>query len=43
MKDSYDWHEHVPERPAESATITLVIYAVVIVVLGALPGMLWLS
>jgi hypothetical protein len=43
MNDSYDWQEHVPEHPAVSAMITLVIYAVLIVVVGALPAMLFLS
>jgi hypothetical protein len=43
MNDSYDWQEHVPEHPAQSAMITLVIYAVLILVVGALPAMMPLS
>jgi hypothetical protein len=43
MNESYDWHEHVQEYPAESAMITLAIYAVLIAVGGALPAILSLS
>jgi hypothetical protein len=43
MNESYDWQEHVPEHPAESAMITLVIYALLIVIVGALPAMLSLA
>ncbi|WP_353646664.1 hypothetical protein [Mesorhizobium sp. WSM2239] len=43
MNDSYDWHEHVQEHPAQSAMITLVIYAALIAVVGAFPAILWLS
>jgi hypothetical protein len=43
MHHSYDWHEHVQEHPAQSAMITLAIYAVLIAVGGALPAILSLS
>jgi hypothetical protein len=43
MNDSYDWHEHVQEHPAQSAMITLAIYVVLIAVGGALPVILSLS
>jgi hypothetical protein len=43
MNDSYDWHEHVQEHPAQSALITLAIYAVLIAVGGALAAVLSVS